>query len=92
MTANEHTHDSIGPEINSREYRNGEIIPLQRCPHLYIKHTAAKGKHILLLQSTEINQSCSPSRRSDKPVTKSKHALQTDPHLGDENVFCEETI
>jgi hypothetical protein len=25
------------------EEKEAEIIPLERCPHLYIKHTATKG-------------------------------------------------
>jgi len=38
MATNDQIHDGI-------EEKEAETIPLQRCPHLYIKYTAAKGEH-----------------------------------------------
>lgn len=43
MAANDHTNNITKPENSSIEEREADIVPLQRCPHLYIKYTAAKG-------------------------------------------------
>lgn len=43
MAANDHVRDITKPGSNSPEEKEVDIVPLQRCPHLYIKYTAAKG-------------------------------------------------
>jgi len=43
MATNDHTYDITKPGNSSTEEIEADIVPLQRCPHLYIKYTAAKG-------------------------------------------------
>jgi len=44
MATNDRIHDITKPGSNSTEEESeADIVPLQRCPHLYIKYTAAKG-------------------------------------------------
>ncbi|KAM0711807.1 hypothetical protein Q7P35_001176 [Cladosporium inversicolor] len=46
MAANDQTHDITKPGSSNVEEQEADIIPLQRCPHLYIKYTAAKGRGV----------------------------------------------
>lgn len=43
MSVNDQTPNEPNAEEGKKDEHEAEIIPLQRCPHLYIKHTAAKG-------------------------------------------------
>jgi hypothetical protein len=45
MAAEEQMHNAIEPANDNVEDKEAEIVPLQRCPYLYIKHTAAKGNN-----------------------------------------------
>lgn len=44
MAGNDHAYDMTKPGSGNTGEGEADIVPLQRCPHLYIKYTAAKGK------------------------------------------------
>jgi len=68
MAANDHMYDITKPGSNNIEKEQADIVPLQRCPHLYIKYTAAKG-----------NSYPPPSRPSiAKPIVVDPHEPHQD--------------
>jgi hypothetical protein len=44
MSSNDQIPNGNDPKNSITEEKESNIIPLERCPHLYIKHTATKGK------------------------------------------------
>jgi len=69
MAANDQIHDSTERLNGSNaEEREAEITPLQRCPHLYIKYTAAKGRSTDFLHPVASEAVC----RRRRPFTYNK--------------------
>lgn len=77
MSVNEQMKGAATAENSSPERKEGDIIPLQRCPHLYIKYTAAKGNNaisLFLLQMLssprrQILEFATPHSLQDHPCT-----------------------
>jgi len=77
MTVDERLPSDVqGESSEGNQGESEDVIPLQRCPHLYIKYTPAKGKRRFLVATTAGIKNLESINTPQQPESSSRNRNQ----------------